>query len=192
MKNFLFLSILSSTILFGENFDSSNIQRVSFFSYSLPRCHLAYHWKTHLKYSQNSVELEDGSIWLLDPNEKSLLLRWTQEEPLAIIENHSWFSSYNFLLVNLVTNEAVGVTPSFGPILKGDYTHWITGIDPNNGYVLLEDNTNWQINRSDLPKLKKWLQEDTVIIGTNYSWSGEDYILINVNLNYQCIRANAI
>lgn len=192
MKKYIFFLLLSLSTLFAENNQVNTIQKINIFSYSLPRCQLAYHRKVQFKYSQDNVELEDGSIWLVNPQEKAKMLRWSPEEPLAIIINNAWFSDYKFLLVNLVSDEAVSVNPSFGPLLKGDYTHWVTGIDPNNGYVLLEDGTNWQVNRSDFSTLKKWLQEDTVIIGTNYSWSGEDYILINVNLNYQFIRANAI
>ncbi len=132
-----------------------------------------------------TVELEDGSIWSVSSGDRHKTLDWMTGDVIIIIPNHSWFSSYDYRLVNLNTGAKVKVNLSLGPIYNGIYTHWILAIDYNNREICLEDGSVWKMSWWDSSIVNQWLPNDTVIIGINDGWfsGGNPNMLINVNMN---------
>ncbi len=132
------------------------------------------------------VTLEDGSIWSVRIKDRYKTLDWLTNDTIMILPNHSWFSTYHYVLLNQTTGKSVKVNMYLGPIYNGIFTHWIIAVDYYNNDVWLEDGSVWKISDSDHSIVNKWLINDTVVIGINDSWfSSKPNILINVNmLNY--------
>jgi hypothetical protein len=136
----------------------------------------------------DEVTLEDGSVWKIKYDHRYKTLDWLAGDNILVLPNHAWFSSYYYRLVNQNTGADVETNLFLGPIYNGVYTHWIVAIDYFNNEICLEDGSTWKIAGGDYGRLKKWLVNDTIIIGINDSWfSSKPNILINVNmLNFVC------
>lgn len=136
-----------------------------------------------------TIELEDGSIWTASSSDRHKTLDWMTGDVIIILPNHTWFSSYDYRLVNLNTGANVKVNLSLGPIYNGIYTHWIIAIDYNHREICLEDGSVWQMSWWDSSIVDQWLPNDTVIIGINDGWfsGGNPNMLINVNMNDNAI-----
>lgn len=142
----------------------------------------AFHRPISITLGGDMITLEDGSVWKVRAKDKYKTLDWLAGDSIVIIPNHSWFSSYYYVLLNQNTGEEVRVNLVLGPIYNGIYTHWVVAIDYYNQEVCLEDGSIWKISGSDYSTMKKWLVTDTIIIGINDSWfSNKPNILINVN-----------
>lgn len=146
----------------------------------------AFHRSISVTIGGDMVTLEDGSVWKVRSKDKYKTLDWIPGDSIVILPNHSWFSSYYYVLLNQNTGAEVCVNLVLGPIYNGIYTHWVVAIDYYNQEVCLEDGSIWRISGGDYSTMKKWLVNDTIIIGVNDSWfSNKPNILINVNmLNY--------
>ncbi|MEC7839135.1 MAG: hypothetical protein VX777_03740 [Chlamydiota bacterium] len=146
----------------------------------------AFHRPIAVTSTGDRVTLEDGTVWQVRIKDRTKTLDWLIGDSIIILPNHSWFSSYHYVLLNQNTGKEVKVNMLLGPIYNGVHTHWVVAIDYYNKEVCLEDGSVWRISGSDGSTLKKWLINDTVIIGINDSWfSSKPNILINVNmLNY--------
>jgi hypothetical protein len=142
----------------------------------------AFHRPISVTLNGDMVTLEDGSMWKVRIKDRYKTLDWLAGDSIIILPNHSWFSSYYYVLLNQNTGSEVRVNLTLGPIYNGIYTHWIVAIDYYNEEMCLEDGTIWSISGSDYSTMKKWLVNDTIIIGVNDSWfSSKPNILINVN-----------
>lgn len=132
------------------------------------------------------VTLEDGSEWIVKYSNRYKTLDWLATDSIIVLPNHAWFSSHYFRLVNQMTGADIEVNLYKGPIYNGVYSHWIIAIDYYNCEIMLEDGTLWKVSSGEWSTMKKWLVNDTVILGINDSWfSSKPNILINVNmLNY--------
>mgnify|MGYP000373122195 CR=1 FL=1 len=131
----------------------------------------------------DNVTLEDGSVWHVREKDRHKTLDWLLGDSILILPNHSWFSSYKFILLNQNTGKKVSVNMILGPIYNGIYTHWIVAIDYNTKKIWLEDGSVWDISGFDKSILNKWLINDTVVIGINDAlFSSKINILINVNV----------
>lgn len=140
------------------------------------------HWLINATYDGSVVELEDGSHWKLSPNYS--VFSWKVGDPIVVTPNHSFFSEYNYYIVNKFTGSYVAADLIVGPLTFGPYTHWVIGIDYASGHVFLENGTTWTVSANDTFVFNDWAINDTVIIGSNDSWfSSYDTILINVNMN---------
>ncbi|MEM1283559.1 MAG: hypothetical protein AAGG81_08405 [Chlamydiota bacterium] len=142
----------------------------------------AFHRPISITLGGDMVTLEDGSVWKVRAKDKCKTFNWLAGDSIIILPNHSWFSTYYYVLHNQNTGEDVQVNLVLGPIYNGIYTHWVVAIDYYNQEVCLEDGSIWKISGSDYSTMKKWLVNDTIIIGINDSWfSSKPNILINVN-----------
>lgn len=131
----------------------------------------------------NQVTLEDGSVWQIRDSDRIKTLDWLAGDNLLILPNHAWFSSYQYVILNQNTGAEVKVNLLLGPIYNGVYTHWIVAIDYFNQELCLEDGSVWTISSGDHGTMKKWMPNDTIIIGVNDAWfSSKPNILINVNM----------
>ena len=108
-----------------------------------------------------------------------------------LTQNTNWFSYYDYKIINKADGSVVYANLSVGPIVEGEYTHWIVAIDYARGEIILEDYSHWKICTADDYVFDEWALNDTVIIGVNSGWysSTSEFILINVNMN-NYIRAS--
>lgn len=148
----------------------------------------AYHRPIAVTIFGEQVTLEDGSIWTVSSWDQWKTLDWYTTDTILVMQNKWLFSSYKFMLVNQNTGKEVECNLTLGPIYSGAYTHWIVAIDYYNFEVILEDGSIWQIDPFDYSVMKKWLVNDTIIVGVNEaSCVYHPNILINVNMvNYSC------
>jgi hypothetical protein len=144
----------------------------------------AFHHPLHISHLGESITIHDGSIWSVHHSDRFKTYNWLTTDSLKITPNHAWFSTYQYRFTNLNTSESVQVNLIDNPVFNGIYTHWIIAIDISNGQICLEDGTVWNLNGFDFAIYKKWLPNDTVIIGTNDGmWSSsKPNILINCNI----------
>lgn len=145
----------------------------------------AFHFPIAVTLLGENVELEDGSIWVVNPNDRYNTLNWMTGDVIIITPNHALFSSYMYCLVNLNTGAVVRVNLALGPIYNGIFTHWIIAIDYFHRQICLEDGSVWSISWFDDSIMNKWLVNDTIIIGINDGLlsSFNPNMLINVNVN---------
>lgn len=148
----------------------------------------AYHRAIGITFFGEQVTLEDGSVWGAASWDQWKTLDWLTSDTILVMQNKWIFSTYKFMLVNQNTGKEVECNLILGPIYAGAYTHWIVAIDYINCEVMLENGTLWQIDLFDYGIMRKWMLNDTVIIGFNQSGSVyHPNILINTNmLNYSC------
>jgi hypothetical protein len=143
----------------------------------------AEHYIHGISYYGEQVELEDGSVWKVNCCDRYKVSAWDGRDPITITQNTSWFSSYNYRLINQFTGSSVEANLYLGPVVNGIYTHYINWID-YCGAVILTDGSQWQISSRDLSVFRCWAYDDTIIIGTNSGWDGSyNAILINVTMN---------
>lgn len=157
---------------------------------SLPYDYAIYsgydHWALYFSNDCKVVELEDESQWKVASYDVYRTLKWLTGDMIAVFPNTSWFSAYDYRIVNRNTGESVDASLIRGPLYSSVYTKFVSGVDSYYDNVYLTDGTRWKVSSSDHYKLSKWLVSDVVIIGMNdgfFSASSFPAILINVNLN---------
>lgn len=143
----------------------------------------AYHYPTSISSFGDTVGLEDGSVWTVSAADMYKIGGWYSNDVVVITPNHSWFSSYQYVITNQTTQDAVAANLYLAPFYRGEYTHWIMGIDYYNNVVYLEDGSRWWMSAFDSVITDRWYLGDTVIIGVNDSLfsSSRPNILINVS-----------
>ena len=127
----------------------------------------------------NTISTHDETVWLISPKTAKKASWWVAETPITITPNYSWFSFYDYCLVNQITKESVEANLSQGPLMK--YALFIRRIDPYYGYIELEDNSQWKVDTGS--RLYTWQIGQAILLGENSSWFGRDYILVNINEN---------
>jgi hypothetical protein len=149
----------------------------------------------------DEVQFEDGSVWKVSPYDCAQAFQWRDHlTPVSVMQNTSWFSSYNFRIINKETGNSIVTNLFQGPWKGGEKSHYVIEYDMNNGTVKLssqEEVTHWEIHPSDLHKFKDWNFNDSipVIIGQNAdydavwspNWEG---LLINVRKTKCFVRAH--
>jgi len=142
------------------------------------------HWVVALSAIGDSVSIEDGSIWQANPFNSYAVLSWYLNDIVTITQNQSWFSSYQYLLVNKNNGTSVAVNLSLGPIIFCEHSLQIIDIDPFNGILVLSDQSHWKISSLDYYLFSEWALRDYIILGVNSGWdSSSPYLLINSNMN---------
>ncbi len=130
------------------------------------------------------VVIEDGSYFKVSPFDAPKVAGFRAHDPILITQNHSWFSSYDYRIINQSTGSVLEVNLSVGPTVGGIYTRYIIAIDLYRGEIFLNDNTRWQVSSFDMDRFRGWYEGDPVIVGYNSGWD-QNYsgILINVSMN---------
>jgi len=141
-----------------------------------------------------AVQLEDGSIWEVPYSDRYRTLDWFASDSLIVVPNDSWFSSYDYKLVNRNTGIELKSNLVLGPFVNGYYTHWIMSISYETREVVLEDNSIWRVCGWYQDILNRWMPGDVLIMGINnspFSMTLYPNILINVDdnayVNCRCI-----
>lgn len=155
--------------------------QASLFSYdSYPYC---VHHAAFVSPGGYTIELEDGSIWRVEPSDAYCVNDWSPFDDI-LIQPGSWLSfSPNFYFYNVQTRSAITVTLKMGPFYDSPFTRWIIAINYATGEVWLDDGSHFWINVDDDTLFQDWRINDTIIIGNNsgmasYKWPN---VLINVN-----------
>jgi hypothetical protein len=150
----------------------------------------AFHHPFAISLLGDVVELEDGSQWVVASYDRYKTLNWLVSDSVVITPNHAWFSSYDFVLNNQNTGDAIEINLLMGPIFLGVYSHWIVAIDSMNDQLILEDGSIWTVESL---WWSKWDIGQYVIIGVNDGYKSNTLpnILINIaTLDYK--KANCI
>lgn len=146
------------------------------------------------------VQLDDYSVWTIEPAQSYFTLAWTVVDQIVIRVNPGRWnglfyesSPYKFILENIDKNVAVEANLSkyLDPIYHGVKNHIIIETDPIGCFIWLNDGSVWSVDWWDFTT--RWKIGHTIIIGVNGgSKKGtEPNILINANL-IQYARASCI
>lgn len=132
----------------------------------------------------DSIEIEDGSIWKLNPYDEYKIANWFISDPLVISQNQRWLSNYQYRIFNKKRKVSIEVNLSQGPITNGPKTLYIEAIDLENGIVYLNNFTQWRFDWKDQQIFQNWRARDAVIIGENSDFfNAFEAILINIAEN---------
>lgn len=138
-----------------------------------------------------TVQLDDFSVWIIEPSQSFRTLNWTTIDQIVIRQNFSIWSSYSFILENIDKGWSVeaNLDVFLEPMYHTAKNHMIISIDPIQCLLWLEDGSVWSYDWWSY--MGKWKPGQTVIIGINtgYNRMSEPNILINANL-LQCVRAS--
>lgn len=139
------------------------------------------------------AELEDGSIWIINPDDNLVTHNWLTTDTIVITPINSGSSAYRFQMINLNTGASIYVRLAISPLPGTIYTHWAYLIDYAFREVCLEDGSWWKISAADVGFLYDWKVDDYVIIGNTLGVDAiyDNNILINVRLN-EYVRASRI
>ncbi|MFA6119045.1 MAG: hypothetical protein WCT85_06760 [Parachlamydiales bacterium] len=154
--------------------------------------HLIFNISTHsiTNINDDSLTIEDGSEWKIRPIHINEVLSWGIKDPILIVLNDSFISSYfygyKYKMINAEKNTSIDVKLNLGPLLNNPKTLKVLAIDFESNEITLSDATLWKCNNTDLYMLQKWLKDDGIIVGTNtkgYLFNrSQENILINVNM----------
>lgn len=144
----------------------------------------------------DQIEMEDGSFWMTNPNDRYILQNWASGDPLIVLQNGYWISkpAFPYKVYNERTYESVEVEMSAAPIWDSFYRRFIVDIYKpayGDGVAKLNDGSTWVLSSSNKNVWDVWLQNDTIIIGTNdsfFSFFTPD-ILINVTCGITFVPA---
>jgi hypothetical protein len=152
----------------------------------------------------DQVEIEDGSLWTTDPEDRYKLQFWYSGDSLLLMQNiDGWFSKplFPYKLYNQRTLEAIDVKihPDGAPAWNGFYTHYIMDIYTpvvGDGWLQLNDGTVWLLKASQRKVWDVWTKNDTVIIGTNGgSWVDAFFtpdMLVNVTCSVEFVTSRCL
>lgn len=155
----------------------------------------AYHSPAHITIFGEQVQLQDGSIWSIYPDERYKVLNWLPTDVVVIMPNHSWLtgSSYPYRLVNQNTGvSAIATLDLFlVPAYHSLYNHIIVAYDDANQMICLEDGSTWKVTFWDYST--RWKIGHTIIIGVNDGSASSSYpnILINAD-RLEYVRATCL
>lgn len=156
----------------------------------------------HTAYSvsefREKIKLNDGTIWSVSFSDRWKLIDWLITDGIFILPKHSFFSIYNYVLVNQRTGDYVDVNLCELEVLTYDPTYygnrkWIIDIDYFGNYITLNDYSVWDITFDDDSIMKYWRIGDVVTIGINDGWDStlNPNLLIHFDsLNY--VRADCL
>jgi len=131
----------------------------------------------------NTIVLSNGSRWYLSNFDS--IKSWEKHNNLTITENHVFLSLYKYALVNLDLNTATPIslispsTPDNKEIL------YIKGIDHLNNIIMLNNGQLFLVNKNDHGTLKKFHENNIVILGANTDESelSNPFLIIDASLN---------
>lgn len=161
---------------------------------------ISAHGLVSISAYEDTLELEDGSLWQVSTYDGRKAKRWYVDDVLSITQNTRWFSSYYYRITNRHTGASIEANLTQGPFINGRLTYYVTEFDTTRGIVTLstpERSTRWEIHPSDVPAFQMWdfTQPIPVILGDNNDYTGYgDYkwecLLINVKQSKKYIRAH--
>lgn len=157
-------------------------------SYPIPIDFFVYpgyhHFTNYFSTDLSSLELNDGSQWMIAHSDRFIAARWASDERVAIYPNSDWFSLYDYKLLNLQRSEVIRTSlGEMGPFIGGPHTLYLVAFDRYQRTLYLSDGSIWEIaSGSNLARVAKWLLSDCIIVGLNNSyWTADNYPAILIN-----------
>lgn len=119
-------------------------------------------------HNGDRIELRDGSVWAINPNDALKCKEWPIESQVCIKPNDAkpLTSDFTFIITNIFNGISV-----ISNNLYGSYHHCvekkISAIDCKKGVFELNDSSCWTISLEDCQKLSKWRTNDKVTMGSS-------------------------
>lgn len=178
------------TIPIVDDFDAEeasecpNAHRSGFFFSNYPPVYYpaSSHWITSMSVLGDSLDIEDGSSWELDPWESSKAVYWKLKTPITITQNTAWFSKYYYRLVDQTTGQSIPANLKLAPFEDSEHANFISFLDRRQGGVALTNGLNFMVCPKDERVFSVWQEGQAIIIGTNAGWQNETYNLILINV----------
>lgn len=143
--------------------------------------------------SGNEVTLMDGSVWQIKSWDTPHTRNWLASDPIVIMPNNTFFTFYDYKLLNRTTGAEVEANLLLTPILGTNYTFQITGFNDNYNYIYMNDGSVWSISPYDHSLYFDWMIGDIIIIGANVGWDSNIRPNVLINATHKTyIRANCI
>ena len=147
------------------------------------------HFLSNLQSYGELLEIDDGSIWKINPYHRRHLSNWRPRDILEISATNTYHGE-RFYITNKTLNTYVLAELSLGPIVNNPCTNHITWIYQRELIITSVSGieTRWIIDLSDAHKLTFWQQDEAIIIGKHtrawLNWQDtNEVILINVDKN---------
>lgn len=156
------------------------------------------HHLADVSSSDNTFTLDNRSKWIASNIE--MIKNWKLDDELFISQNQAFFSAYRFALVNPRLQKAVPISLHREPLpLDNHKMFFILHIDPANDVIRLTNGIEYSIYAHDHGTLRKFTENDRVILGFNSSDKLDtanleyykSYLLIDTTCN-SYVRANPI
>ncbi len=174
-------------------------------SYELYPYDFSRHFVEKMGYQGQSIELNDGSVWVVKPHDAYRVQDWPDassayyygipQAKVCITTNNSWFSNrdYEFMIMNLETGEQVPAKMSVAqrPEVQGFISRFFDTVnqielgDPEGNFLAI------RVNSWDQDITRYWNEGDRIYLGRNNRWDHGrfPYILINLDQNFSYVRA---
>jgi hypothetical protein len=150
----------------------------------------------------DQIEIEDGSHWMVKPDDRQKLHKFEPGHSIQVFQNTSWFGtpSFPYLIYNEITYQTLQVENTAPPDWDSYFTRYIIEINKpayGEGILKLNDGSVWILpdTQRDRDCWTLWLPNHTVIIGSNVSvWSGyfNPDILINITCSDQYVPSKSV
>jgi hypothetical protein len=146
----------------------------------------------------NTFTLDNRSKWIASNIE--MIKNWKIDDELLITQNQAFFSAYRFALVNPRLQKAVPISLHREPLpIDNQKMFFILNIDPANDVIALSNGLEYSVYPHDHGTLRKFTENDRVILGFNSSDKLDTanldyykcYLLIDTTCN-SYVRANPI
>ena len=145
----------------------------------------------------NTFILDNLSKW--SSSNIEMVKNWKDDDDLLITQNQAFFSACRFALVNPRLQKAVPISLIREPLPVDHKMYFIMKIDPANDLIALSNGIEYTIYLQDHGTLRKFSENDRVIIGFNSSDRLDSisidyyksYLLIDTTCN-SCVRANPV
>ncbi len=139
----------------------------------------AWHKAIAVSATGNHVTLEDGSGWVVYPNDKKKTLDWYGDDIILVTMAPwlPWYSYYEYVLINTRTHARVYVGLEEKPDYFNEYTLWVKTIDRKKNRITLSDQTVWSYTNNTLGK---WNEGQKVLIGVrqpSFFYSHHNFLL---------------
>ncbi len=136
-------------------------------------------------------EIEDGSVWKVNPTDKDKVVTWNSSDRFFITQNHSISSGFSYKIINTNTLLAAEIDLEESPIENGPHTLSVSKLDFEKREVVLKDSSRWKISSYDDHLFQDWQFNDLVIIGQNTAADSHESeaLLINVDTGHK-VRAS--
>jgi len=150
--------------------------------------------------TENHIILENYTKWLVRPSDRHLIenlhfIAYSHTSDPILILPGSYFSFYDYVLLNVVTGDRIEVDFDNEPgrTFWASARIWSINFDQIHLFLSKDGGSDWSIPASDLRFINQWHYYDSITIGTNEgifsSWY--PHILINNDRN-EYVRATRI
>lgn len=165
-----------------ENQSLTAKEKIELYGYRLHPS--SYHRPERYKLKSHLIQLNDGSIWSLNPDYMEGIQNWKKSHKLFIQPHYSYFWPdylivYNYIVYNLDQDAEI---PIYLEKIENS-AFLIEELDTATHAIFLDDKTIWKID--DQADISNWKRGQRILVGVNHEWYSAQYphILINGDLD---------